>query len=338
MRLISIDEYNPVLMQLARPIYDKERRVLLSAGRKIHPVYLERLAQMDIRYIFVEDAVAFGITLEEMIDFPKWLDAIDVVKEVYKAVEDNEEPPIRELQKQAITLVDEVAKRKAIVLVPTTALAEELRRYAHSVNVTLLSLQMAKKLELTQIQLKDLAIGALLHDIGKVLTKEEDEHPTVGFEYLRKMKEVSLLAAHVAYQHHESFDGSGKPRGLVEKQIHEFAQICSICNTYEHLLSIEGLPPHTAHEYIMTKSGTQFSPHLVKILVQQIPSYIPGTIVKLSNGRKGIVTRIYGNIQRPYIRYLDTNEEISLADHLTILISEVLAEEPTEDMINNKDS
>lgn len=325
MRLIHIDEYDPKLMQLARPIFDKQKRVLLSAGRSIHPTYLKKLMELDINYLFVEEMKSFGITLEEMLDLPTWMDAIDTLQNTFQAANQKAELPIRELQKQVIKLVDEVSKRKALCLIPTTSLADELRSYAHAVNVTLLSLQMAKNMMISQMQLKDLALGCLLHDIGKVLTKENESHTVVGFEYLRKIREVNLLAAHVAYQHHELFDGTGEPRGLFEKEIHEFAQICSIADLYENMISKEGLPPHEAMEYIMTKSGTMFSTELLNIFVKQVPSYIPGTEVILNNGRKGIVTKIIGNMQRPYIRYLDTEEEISLANHHTLLISKVLS-------------
>lgn len=326
MRLISIDEYNPNLMQLARPIYDKQKRVLLGEGRVIHPTYLKRLSELGIRYLFVDDAVSFGITMEEMIDIPTWMDAIETLKQVYEAVVKKQELPIRDLQKKVIQLVEEVGKRKAIFLIPTSSLAEELRAYAHSVNVTLLALQLAKKRGISQLQIKDLALGCLLHDVGKVLTEETEEHTLAGFEFLRKIREISILSAHVAYGHHEAIDGSGRPRGIEEKDIHEFAQICSIANVYENSISIIGLQPHEALEFIMTKSGTQFSPELITDFMQQVPSYIPGTKVKLNNGKIGIITKIQGNVQRPFVRYLDNGEELSLAENHTLLITEVVNE------------
>jgi putative nucleotidyltransferase with HDIG domain len=220
--------------------------------------------------------------------------------------------------------VEEVNKRKAILLIPASSLAEDLRDYAHAVNVTLLALQIAKKYQISQMQIRDLAVGALLHDIGKALSPVEEDHPRLGFEYLRKTREVSLLSAHVAYQHHEAFDGSGTPRGLREKEIHEFAQICSIANLYENALSKKGIPPHEVMEYVMTKSGTLFSTDLVKLFVQEVPHYIPGTKVVLNNSQIAIVTKVTGNLQRPFVRYIETNEEISLGEHHTILITEVL--------------
>jgi len=324
MRLIRIEEYDSKTMQLAKPIYDRYKRVLLAAGRSIHPSYLEKLVELDIRYLFIEDAESFGISLEEMLDLPTWIDAVEVVQSVYKAVESKEELPVRNIQKLVIKLVEEVNKRKALLLIPASSLADELRPYAHAVNVTLLSLQIAKKYQISQMQIRDLALGALLHDIGKAISPVEEDHPRLGFEYLRKSREISLLSAHVAYQHHEAFDGSGFPRGLNEKDIHEFAQICSIANLYDNILSKKGYPPHEVMELIMTKSGTLFSTELVKLFVQEVPHYIPGTKVVLNNNRQAIVTKVVGNLQRPYVRYLDTNEEVSLADNHTLLIQEVI--------------
>ncbi|MFC6553957.1 HD domain-containing protein [Cohnella cellulosilytica] len=67
------------------------------------------------------------------------------------------------------------------------------------------------------LQLKELAMGALLHDIGKLGAPEVQEgrmhHSWRGFDLLKNKREYSLLIAHVAFQHHEAIDGSGAPRG-----------------------------------------------------------------------------------------------------------------------------
>jgi putative nucleotidyltransferase with HDIG domain len=327
MRLIEINEYNHVTMQLARPILDRQQRVLLAQGRTIHPKYLERIKEMDIKYLFVEDAVSFGITMEEMLDMPVWIDSIEIVKKVFIDVKKSSDPMIRELQRLTIRLVNEVNNRKVLVLIPTTSMPDELRMYAHALNVALLSLQIGKKLGYNQLNLKDLAMGALLHDIGKVITDIEEEHPLKGFEYLRKIREISLLSAHVAFQHHERIDGKGYPRGLSEKQIHDFAQICALSNDYDQHISIEGIPPYIAMEMIMAKSGTYYREDIVQTFVQQIPSYTPGTKVMVNHNQEAIVTKIKNNIQRPYIRFLATNQEVSLADHLTLLITGIIKEE-----------
>lgn len=325
MRLISLDEYHPQTMELARPVFDKFRRILLAQGRSIHPTILKKLEDLDIRYIFVEDAVSKGITMEEMVDMPTWIECIQAVQKTYDALKQKAPFPLKDVQLTVKKLVDEVYKRSAVVLVPTTFLAEELRHYAHAVNVSLLSIQLGKKKGLNQLQVKDLALGSLLHDIGKVQTEDEN-HPEVGFEILRKNREISLLSAHIAYQHHETLDGSGKPRGVNSSQIHEYAQICALANTYENMTSKEGYAPHEVLEFIMSKSGYWFKEELVQLFIREVPIYPPGTKVKLNTGEEAIITRVYKNPQRPDIRLLNSDTELSLVDHPTLLVSEVIAD------------
>nr|WP_272495769.1 HD domain-containing protein [Bacillus pinisoli] len=316
-------------MQLARPIYDRHKRVLLAAGRSIHPKYLERLEDMDIRYLFVEDAVSKGITLEEMMDMPTWMDAIEIVQKEYELAQSNKGLELRGLQKIVTKLISEVDKRKAVILIPTTSIAENLRKYAHSVNVTLLALQVAKKLRLNKLRLKDLAIGCLLHDIGKAITSDDEQHPQQGFEYLRKEREISLLSAHIAYQHHEQLNGQGFPRKISGKEFRDIAQICGICNMYENMISKENIPPHMAMELIMTKSGSGFDPEIVQAFISSIPSYTPGTKVVLNNGQEAIVTKIQSLMQRPTVRVLSSNQELSLEQEYTLLITGVVEEQKT---------
>ncbi len=68
--------------------------------------------------------------------------------------------------------------------------------FAHSVNVTLLVVQTSKELNYSQSKVRDLAIGTsrLLHDIGKALSNDPLKHPTIGFEIIKKSRELSLLS------------------------------------------------------------------------------------------------------------------------------------------------
>lgn len=323
MRLISLEEYNTHTMQLARPIYDKQKRILLAEGRSIHPAYLDKLRQLQIGYIFVEDAVSKGISMEEMLDMPTWLDAIAVVQQCHEAVANKNPIPLKILSQMAKKLIMEAGRREVLVLVPTTMLAVELRPFGHAVNVCLLTIMLGKK-KYNQLQLKDLAEGALLHDIGKALTEDSAKHCIEGFDLIRKNREISLVVAHMAYQHNERYDGTGIPRGLKGNDIHEFAQICSIANDYDNMTSSGKYPPHEALEYIMTQSGVKYKEDLVHLFIESIPLYPPGTKVKLNKGETAIVTKVNGNMQRPTVKVLETEQEIDLNQHHTLLITEIV--------------
>ncbi|MFC5471719.1 HD-GYP domain-containing protein [Cohnella suwonensis] len=321
MRLIRIQEYNEQTMQLAKPVYDGKRRILLAAGNTIHPKYLERLIDIGITNLIVEDAVSKGVTMEELLDMPTWLDVIDCVKSAYEAVRTGKPINLRDLLQKAGKLIDEASRRPIIVPVPSAMVADELKDYAHAVNVAIMSLQTGKQLGYNQLQLRDLVVGVLLHDIGKAKDKSKEAHPETGFQIIRAIREISLLSAHIAYQHHETLDGKGFPRQLAGKEIHEYAQVCAVADLYDHLIADEGTAPHEAMEVIMGQNGIKYSESVVSAFVKSIPAYPPGTKVRQLDGKEAIVTRIIDHLQRPCIRLLATGEELFLTDHPSVLIT-----------------
>lgn len=321
MRFIHIKEYQEQNMQLAKPIFDAKRRILLAAGNSIHPKYLERLKGIGISYLIVEDLVSKGITMDELLDMPTWLDVIESVTESFEAVRSNKPIPIRKVFDGAGKLLSEASLRPILVAIPSATVASELREYAHAVNVSIMSLQMGKQLGYNEFQLRDLVIGCLLHDIGKAKGKQGDAHPAEGFEIIRNIREISLLSAHIAFQHHETLDGKGYPRTVSGNAFHEYAQICAVANMYDHLISDEQMPPHEALEVIMGQNGLKYSTNVITAFVKAVPAYPPGSKVHLHDGNEAIVTRIVHHMQRPYIRYVASGEEISLADHPSIIIT-----------------
>lgn len=321
MRVIDISEYDYNTMQLAKPIYDSKKRILLASGRHIHPKYMEKLTILNITHLFVEDNISRGITLEEMIDMPTWMDAIHLVQHTYEQVEKNQKLNVTTLQQLAGKLIVEVQNRPLLVLVPVTAIPSHLYLYAHVVNVSLLAVQIGRKLGLNQIQLRDLVIGCLLHDIGKMKATDEKNHPLEGFEIIRKHRELNVVSAHVAYQHHELLNGNGYPRGIAGRAFHLFAQICAIANTYENMVTREKIPPHEVMERLMTMSGSSFETKVVQVFVQGIPSYPPGTKIELNTDETAIVVRLEAHMQRPVVRTLHNEQIIKLEEHPTILIN-----------------
>jgi putative nucleotidyltransferase with HDIG domain len=321
LRVIPITEYDEHTMELAKPVYDAQRRILLTANHKIHPKILERLIQMGIRTLIVDDARSRGITLEEMLDIPTWIDVIQNVRDIYEAVRTKKPISIKNLLAGAGRLIFEARNRPVLIPVPSSTLPEELTNYAHPVNVTILSLQVGKGLQFNELMLRDLAMGCLLHDIGKALTDEESKHPEVGFELLRSIRELSLLSAHIAFQHHESVDGSGYPRALKGSAFNQYAQICGLSNYYDNLISKEDMPPHTAIEAVMARSGNGYDTGIVQAFVNGVPSYPPGMKIRLQTGEEAIVSKIVTHMQRPVIRKQLTGEEIDLSDHPTMMIA-----------------
>ncbi len=150
------------------------------------------------------------------------------------------------------TLID-VVKRGGEALSALLRLASyDYYTYTHSVNVSVYAVALSSRLGIdSQASIHRLALGAIMHDIGKSflsneilmqprsLTRDEfttvKEHPGLGAGVIsqeaKKMEEVALIV----HQHHEALDGSGYPDGLKENQIHPYAKIITILDMYDAL-------------------------------------------------------------------------------------------------------
>lgn len=159
----------------------------------------------------------------------------------------------------------------------------------HSQRIVELTLTLAKKLGVKDIELFHMRRGSLLHDIGKMgipdailnkpdrLTEEEwtimRKHPVYAREYL---SEVSYLAPalDIPYFHHERWDGTGYPEGLKGEEIPFAARIFAIVDVWDALTSrrpyLETWSKEKALLYIQEQAGKHFDPHIVDVFVELI--------------------------------------------------------------------
>ncbi len=156
--------------------------------------------------------------------------------------------------------------------------------YTHSINVSLISLMIAIKFGYTQQELYEIALGAMLHDVGKLLipksiiykkdalTDQEkaliQQHCDLGIDMIAEynLPEASSL---IMQQHHERNDGSGYPLHLTESQIHRYAKIVMIADVFDAISSYRPYrPSKNPNEAIniLKECGALFSQDLVSIL------------------------------------------------------------------------
>jgi len=157
----------------------------------------------------------------------------------------------------------------------------------HSENVMKYSLQIAEELKLSIIQTNKLRLAALLHDIGKIsvpkdiLTKEStlleheiDEikkHSEKGYRILTSYSELSEFGIYVLH-HHEKYDGSGYPRGLVGEDIPLYSRIIAVADAFdamlEHRVYKSAKSKQEAMDELLKYSGTQFDPIIVESFIK----------------------------------------------------------------------
>lgn len=183
--------------------------------------------------------------------------------------------------------------------------------YVHSLNVTMLSMMIARDIKLPHEVASVLGMGALLHDVGtknipdKVLNKLDaynhaeqalvETHSYGGFEIAQKLG-LAAPALAIIRDHHEMFDGSGYPRHLQGEAINILARIVSIANHYDELCNprnpADSLTPHEALSLMFAKMRSRFDPKLLQVFIRCLGVYPPGTIVQLANGVVGMVVNV----------------------------------------------
>jgi putative nucleotidyltransferase with HDIG domain len=159
----------------------------------------------------------------------------------------------------------------------------------HTRGVALRAVQVGEELGLAPVRLRELAVGGLLHDVGKLavpneilqkpgaLTDDEFDvikrHPEVGAELVRELG-FSGQVARLVLDHHERLDGSGYPRGLGAPDLDIETRIMAVCDVFDALLSHrvyrDAWSLEDALDLITREAGTKFDPACVDALERVI--------------------------------------------------------------------
>lgn len=245
-----------------------------------------------------------------------FVDTAQTVGDIEKNLHNHPVEAMQKASKLVQKITDSIlsAPELAIQVMGDQLGGEEL--YFHSLNVTMLSMMMARDLKLPVEVVGALGLGALLHDIGrkevpdKILLKTEpltpaernffELHPTYGLEIAKRMH-LSTVALAIIGEHHELFDGSGYPAKLKGEEIHLLSRIVVIANYYDELCNpvlFDGaLTPHEALSLMFSKLRGKFDPKLLSAFIRSMGVYPPGSIVQLSNGFLAMVSTV--NTARP---------------------------------------
>ncbi|PKM90594.1 MAG: hypothetical protein CVU87_01895 [Firmicutes bacterium HGW-Firmicutes-12] len=343
MRSIEIEQLNAG-MKIAKAIYDDNGRILLNAGAVLSFRYIDKLTSMGIPFIYVEDEIVGPLDVEELIHDRVRIQTVKALKQAAENVKMRAEIDIRQISDMVNSILDDLRGVSNLIVQLMDIRCSNMYIYNHSVSVCILSIITGMALGLDELKIKTLGMGAILHDVGKSLS-EGPEHTLHGFEILRGNKTLNVTAAHVAYQHHEKYDGKGYPRQLKGEDIHLFGSIVGTANYYDNLVSNpdqnERLYPYQALEIIMAESGRALHPEVVKAFCKNIAPYPVGTAVRLNNGDIGVIISVNKHLPtRPVIKLVANNvgillktfPEIDLMLEKTLFINEIINEKQRQDI------
>lgn len=315
-------------MKLAQPVYNADGVLLLAQGTELSNQEIERLLSYGVRWVYIEGYDTPGELIVDIISQQTRTDAIRTLKNLLFAAAKKELVPgtyHEILDKVVEKILEELreSRDKCVKMLDIRTL--DSYTYAHSVNVCLLSLLVGLAMNFTEEELKALGLAALLHDIGKMMVPKEilekeapldeeereevEQHPYFGYRLVLEDPQMNPVIAEIIYQHHERYDGSGYPRGLKGKEILLPASIVGIADVYDALTSNrpfrQPFLPHEAVEYLYASGNRFFPMEVVKIFLRHVAVYPLGTVVRLSNGEKGVVTAINPDLPaRPVVRII----------------------------------
>jgi len=229
---------------------------------------------------------------------------------VFEATRSGEKPDIDRVRSIARSVVDSVDRNSKAIPALSHLQSFDEYTFKHSISVCVLSVTIAKAAEFDDDTVLEIGTAGLLHDIGKMqvprslLSKCEElsygdwqmlrGHPTQGARILKWSGGVSDDVLSAVWQHHERWDGSGYPKGLEGKRIHPYAQIISIADAYDAMVSPKAyrgpkLPFRAVHELFRCRAS-QFNEELTYHFIAQIGVYPIGSFVRTSQNELGIVS------------------------------------------------
>jgi HD-GYP domain-containing protein (c-di-GMP phosphodiesterase class II) len=331
---------------LAMPIMNQNGVIMLGAGTQLTEKYIERLLKMNISEVYVEEEaltvasvhgssspLSPSIPYELLTQECGWHESKPVVDEMLLDLKHNSmirgrlsvpmlgDKFLRVYQ----NIIGELSRHEFVKECLARMHRKDPSLIEHALNVATLSAIIGFANKYSEKQLYDLTTAALLYDIGMLslpgglltkkgkltlLEKKRIEHHTIeGYQMLINRTDIPNTAAICALQHHERYDGSGYPYRTKSSDIHEFAEIVSIADIYDALVS-ERYHRHSyargnAIEFLLGSGDRLFNLSLVKLFVSHISIYPIGSKVMLNSGQVAVITSVDSSfVQRPVVRII----------------------------------
>ncbi|TCO70213.1 HD-GYP domain-containing protein [Marinisporobacter balticus] len=341
MRFINIQELKEGMI-LLQDIIGKYELVFLTRGTILTEEHIERIQNMEIRYVYVDEKDEEPIGKEADDRFHVKIDAqlteqytksLSAFKTVYKEVSLGKKIESEIIRNAISPLMEEIMTDNNILGRLRSVENVDDYTYKHSIDVCILSTMIGKWLGYSGDDLNNLSIAGVLHDIGKskipteILNKPGklslDEynvmktHATLGYEMLQDQDEINFDICCGVFQHHERMDGSGYPSGLRGDEIHEFARIIAVADIFDAMTSQRiyksKQSPFEVAELIAKNRFGILDPYVSNKFLWQISKFYVGNIVKLNTGEIGEIILINKQIPtRPFVkvgnRFIDLNK------------------------------
>lgn len=338
---------------LGRNILTNDGKILLRAGVQLNSGYVKKLKELGVFFIYVEDDRLDDVMVEDIklleLKQNTMKNMSNIMRNMYNCNNKRVNDSLKIIEVLVDYIIDMGDVNKSLYDIKTY----DNYTFVHSLDTCIMASFLGLSSGFNESELKELALGAILHDIGKtkistnIINKEgplsDDEfneimkHPLYGEEILSKNIHIPSNAIKAVLQHHERVDGRGYPYRLADEAISKYGKIVSICDVYDAVSNDrvyrKKFRPNEAYELILAGSGSAFDNSLVKNFRETFAVYPLGCCVKLSNSVEGYVVRQNKNFpDRPVLRILYNHEtklpvpfyEIDLLENNSLVIDAII--------------
>ncbi len=235
------------------------------------------------------------------------------IDDIFEHVSAGQKLDVIKLRKSVEPMVDSISRNPDACLWVSRLKDHDQYTYHHALSAAMWSVSLGRQLGLPRRDLRSLAMGCMLMDIGKLrvdrallqaeraLTTEESAevalHVSHGLDILKECGILNQDVIDIVAYHHERFDGSGYPAGISKDRIPPFARIAAIVDTYDAVTSnrnyAQAISPSEAIKLLYDLRDQDFQAELVEAFIQAIGIYPAGTLVELSTGEVGVVVAEY---------------------------------------------
>ncbi|HKV51568.1 MAG TPA: HD domain-containing phosphohydrolase [Gemmatimonadaceae bacterium] len=239
--------------------------------------------------------------------------SVSVTKEVINSVRMGKSPNIKKIKRVVQGIVDQILNEETSLIGLTTLRDYDEYTFTHSVNVCIFSVALGRKVGLTRLQLYDLGVGALMHDVGKarvpldILNKPgsltEDEwrtvcnHPWLGVLQLFQMRgqnDIPYRAMVVAFEHHKKTDLTGYPRHVRPRELSIYSKVVAVSDAFDAATSRRAyqtvpLSPADVLQEMRINPRRGMDQVLVKAFMSLVGHYPVGTLVVLDTFELALV-------------------------------------------------
>lgn len=336
---------------LARDLFSSSGVVLMSEGTALKRVYVPRLMDLGVEQVYIFEKENKEDKSESVIEEEVKAQCGEMVRSTIEKYTYAATDELKEIVKVADEIITDILNEPEIMYNVSCVREKSMALYQHSMNVAAISTLIALRAKLPKNKVKEVTIGALLHDIGYTtvtaditgvdintcedkIRKEVMYHVVYGYTDVEKKEWVSKTVKDIILHHHERMDGSGYPFHKKGKQLKTEVRIVSLCDQFDSMIYGNLMPRYKvrdAMEYIMSQAGAEFDFSLVQVFMESVAAYPIGITVITNEGDTAVVVRQnYKFPTRPVIRLLANaeglpygeNEERDLTKYLTLFIAD----------------